>query len=401
MLSQETKNIIKSTVPVLEVHGVTITSTFYKNLFSKNPSLLNIFNHANQRQGNQQTALANSILAAAQHIDSLEAILPVVKAIGHKHRALGVLPEHYPIVGKELLIAIKEVLGEAATPEILNAWGSAYQVIADVFIQVEKELYAESESGDGAWKGFIDFVVDKKVVESEKITSFYFKKPDGSHVAPFIPGQYISVKIHIGEYDHIRHYSLSSVPISDTYRISIKKENGVDETTNGIVSCYLHNNIKVGDRVQLATPAGSFVIDTSKDTPLLLLCGGIGISPLLSMLETTLEKQPNRKVTFITSNKNAKLQAFKGELKKLSNTPNCKVFIGYSSPNPLEECDFTGKLTQEILEGFIQKDEIPTTDVFICGPLSYMKSMNNVVSAMGYSADKINYEVFGPLAPLK
>ena len=131
MLSQETINIIKSTVPVLEEHGKTITTVFYKNMFAEHPELLNIFNHANQSQGRQQTALANTVYAAAANIDNLEAIVPAVIQIGHKHRSLGILPEHYPIVGEHLLGAIKEVLGDAATPEIIDAWADAYGVIAD------------------------------------------------------------------------------------------------------------------------------------------------------------------------------------------------------------------------------------------------------------------------------
>lgn len=123
MLSQKTIDVIKSTVPVLEVHGTTITTVFYKNLFEAHPELLNIFNHANQKKGRQQNALANTVLAAAKHIDQLETIIPVVKQIAQKHRSLAVKAEHYPIVGEYLLGAIKEVLQDAATEEILQAWG--------------------------------------------------------------------------------------------------------------------------------------------------------------------------------------------------------------------------------------------------------------------------------------
>lgn len=150
MLDQQTIAIIKSTVPILQVHGTTITTTFYGMLFENHPELLNIFNHANQRQGRQQTALANAVLAAAMNIDQLGNILPVVKQIAEKHRALGVLPEHYPIVGETLLAAIGQVLGDAATPEIIDAWAKAYGVIADAFIGVETEKYREAAEAPGA-----------------------------------------------------------------------------------------------------------------------------------------------------------------------------------------------------------------------------------------------------------
>ncbi|MGZ4134492.1 MAG: globin domain-containing protein, partial [Tumebacillaceae bacterium] len=138
MLSPKTIEIIKSTVPVLEVHGTAITKRFYQMLFTNHPELLNIFNHANQAQGRQQNALAGAVYAAAANIDNLAAIIPVVKQIGHKHRSLGILPEHYPIVGETLLAAIKDVLGDAATDEIINAWAEAYGVIAGAFIGIEK-----------------------------------------------------------------------------------------------------------------------------------------------------------------------------------------------------------------------------------------------------------------------
>ena len=138
-LNQETMDIIKATVPVLEEHGTAITSRFYQLMFKDHPELKNIFNQTNQRKGDQPKALANTVYAAAVHIDNLEAILPVVKQIAQKHRALNIKPEHYPIVGKYLLMGIKDVLGDAATDDIIDAWAKAYGVIADVFILLKKK----------------------------------------------------------------------------------------------------------------------------------------------------------------------------------------------------------------------------------------------------------------------
>ena len=141
MLSQKTIDIIKSTVPVLREHGVEITTTFYKRMFENNPEVKAMFNMAKQESGEQPKALAMTVLAAAQNIDNLDALLPAVKKIGSVHVNANVKPEHYPIVGKNLLLAIKEVLGDAATDEVLEAWGNAYEVIAKIFIDVEKEVY--------------------------------------------------------------------------------------------------------------------------------------------------------------------------------------------------------------------------------------------------------------------
>lgn len=142
MLSQKTIDIVKSTVPVLKEHGMEITTTFYKTMFKNNPEVKSMFNMNKQESGEQPKALAMTILEAAQNIDNLEVLLPAVKKIGQIHVNTNVKPEHYPIVGKNLLLAIKEVLGDAATDEVLQAWSEAYEVISQVFIDVEKDIYS-------------------------------------------------------------------------------------------------------------------------------------------------------------------------------------------------------------------------------------------------------------------
>lgn len=141
MLNQKTIDIVKSTAPALKEHGMEITTVFYKTMFENNPEVKGMFNMDKQKSGAQPKALAMTILAAAQNIDNLEALLPAVKKIGQVHINTNVKPEHYPIVGKNLLLAIKEVLGDAATDEVLSAWGEAYEEIAQVFIDIEKDIY--------------------------------------------------------------------------------------------------------------------------------------------------------------------------------------------------------------------------------------------------------------------
>ena len=144
MLSKNTIEIVKSTVPVLKEHGVEITTTFYKNMFANHEEIKGMFNMAKQESGEQPKALAMTILAAAQNIDNLEALLPAVKNIAGAHVNSKVKAEHYPIIGKNLLEAIKEVLGDAATEDVINAWAEAYEVIGKVFIDVEKDLYLKN-----------------------------------------------------------------------------------------------------------------------------------------------------------------------------------------------------------------------------------------------------------------
>ena len=136
MLSQKTIEVVKSTVPVLKEHGLEITKTFYKRMFENNPEIKAMFNMDKQESGEQPKALAMTILAAAQNIDKLEVLLPAVKKVGAVHVNSKVKPEHYPIIGENLLLAIKEVLGDAATEDVLNAWGEAYGVISKLFIDI-------------------------------------------------------------------------------------------------------------------------------------------------------------------------------------------------------------------------------------------------------------------------
>lgn len=140
MLDQKVIDIVKSTVPVLKERGVEITTKFYEIMFKNNPEVRPLFSDEKQKSGSQAKALAMSVLAAAQNIDNLEGILPVVERIGAVHVNAKVFPEHYPIVGKNLLLAFKEVLGDAATDEIIDAWAKAYDVIAKVFIDVEEGI---------------------------------------------------------------------------------------------------------------------------------------------------------------------------------------------------------------------------------------------------------------------
>ena len=119
-----------------------------RNCSFNNPEVKEMFNMDKQESGEQPKALAMTILAAAQNIDNLEVLLPAVKKIGNIHVNSNVKPEHYPIVGKNLLLAIKEVLGDAATEDVLNAWAEAYEVIAKVFIDVEKDMYIDQVCRD-------------------------------------------------------------------------------------------------------------------------------------------------------------------------------------------------------------------------------------------------------------
>lgn len=402
MLQARTIEIIKSTVPVLEVHGEAITSRFYEMLFEKHPELLNIFNHANQKKGRQQAALANAVYAAAANIDKLETIIPVVKQIAHKHRSLGVKPEHYPVVGENLLLAIKDVLGSAATDEIINAWAEAYGVIADAFIGVERDMYQEAEQQKGGWEGFRSFVVTRKVEESSVITSFYLKPQDGGEIADYQPGQYVSVRMEIpGEKNtHIRQYSLSDSPGKEHYRISVKKESGLN-SPDGVVSVYLHEGVKEGDVLHLSAPAGDFYLDMHSDKPIVLISGGVGLTPMISMLKSAAEKQPEREVTFIHAAINGQFHALKEEVKKIAeDAESISTYFVYEKP--LQE-DFGYDQTGYIDASWLRK-VLPLNkqaEYYFCGPIPFMRAINHALQQLNIPKENIHFEFFGPASDLE
>lgn len=186
-LTDQQKDLIKACVPALQEHGVEVAKIFYTNMLRENPPLREIFNKANQVHQHQPRALAASVYAYAANIDNLATLGDAVELIANKHASLYVRPEQYEIVGKYLLAAMKEVLGDAVTPELLEAWKVAYGDLADIFIKREGELYKNAHG----WTDWRDFRIAKKEKEGDEITSFYLEPVDESvkPLPPFLPGQ--------------------------------------------------------------------------------------------------------------------------------------------------------------------------------------------------------------------
>src|SRR5690606_31266607 len=192
-----------------------------------------------------------------------------LRNIAHKHASLDVRPDQYPIVGEHLLGAIKDVLGEAASESVLSAWAQAYESLADMLIQIERELREQSAQQSGGWTSWRSFIVRDKRPESDVITSFVLEPADGGPVMNFEPGQYISIAVQVPSLglQQIRQYSLSDAPNGRTYRISVKREDGGPHPP-GYVSSLLHNHVNAGDEVKLAAPYGNFYIDVNATTPI-------------------------------------------------------------------------------------------------------------------------------------
>ncbi len=391
MLSDNTKEIIAATLPAVKENARNITEVFYPLMFERYPQVKAYFNEAHQAQGTQRQALANAVVAYAGNLDRLELLGDAVSLIVHKHASLNILPEHYPIVGECLLAAIKEVFGDVATDEVLSAWGEAYQQLADILITAEEGVYRANEQLPGGWRGEREFTLTKKQRESEVITSFYFEPTDGKAVAAFKPGQYITVILEIDGETTRRNYSLSDSPEQPYYRISVKRESG------GRVSNYLHDQLQPGDTVRLTPPCGDFVL-TESDRPLVLLSGGVGITPTISMLRPALAS--GREVHFIHGALNSRAHAFKDTIDQLGQEfSNLHTSYCYSEPLPGDTGVASGFLDQTRLEALLPLKNNP--DVFFLGPRAFMQSCNKSLSALNIPKDRMHYEFFGPLEALE
>ena len=397
MASKKTIEIVKSTAPVLQEHGETITKVFYKLLFEKHPELRDVFNMSHQEKGSQQKVLANAIFQYACHIDKLELLGDAVESIAQKHTSLSIPKEAYPIVGANLLEAIKIVLGDAATPEIMEAWAEAYGDLAVIFVNKEEGIYSSREKSVGGYRGTKAYVVTNKVKESDVVTSFYLKRKDGVSVPKFKAGQYIALTIEIPNTDHkhTRNYSLSDSSDKDYLRLSIKKEAG---NPDGIVSNYLHSNVIVGATLDLGMPSGEFILKESKH-PLVLISGGIGITPILSMYKEAAKKE-GQEIIFIQCVLNSNTHAFADEVNELL-TGHSKSVVIYSSPleNDVlgEHYDYTGYLSESILKDL---NISSASDFYFCGPTPFMSNALNILSHLKVNEENINYEFFGPVEEL-
>ncbi|CRN06909.1 UNVERIFIED_ORG: nitric oxide dioxygenase [Pseudomonas parafulva] len=391
MLNAEQRAIIKATVPLLETGGEALTTHFYQMMLNEYPEVRPLFNQAHQASGDQPRALANGVLMYARHIDQLEQLGGLVGQIINKHVALQILPEHYPIVGRCLLRAIEEVLGtDIATAEVIDAWGAAYGQLADILIGAEENLYKQKEEADGGWRGAREFRLARRVEESLEIVSFYFAPVDGKPVLKAEPGQYIGLRLMIDGAEQRRNYSLSALCDGREYRISVKRE------SDGKVSSYLHDHLRVGDTLELFPPAGDFTLAAS-DRPLVLISGGVGITPTLAMLEAALPT--GRPVHFIHCARNGQVHAFREWLDtQAAQHPQLKRFYCYAEADEAAHADAVGLLNQHLLGEWLPRER--DVDAYFLGPKPFMAAVKRQLLALGVPEQQTRYECFGPAASL-
>ncbi|KZN49290.1 NO-inducible flavohemoprotein [Pseudoalteromonas luteoviolacea] len=383
MLSTQTIKLVKDTIPLLANAGPAVTDHFYKRMFSHNPELLDVFNISNQKTGKQQFALFNALAAYATHIDNPAVLAQAIERINHKHASLNILPEHYPIVGTHLLATLQEMFPNECTPEIIDAWAQAYGALADLFITQEEAIYQNNEHKSGGWRGRRRFEITKIVQESEVIKSFYLTPLDKRPVASYQAGQYLAVDCEIqgSENRQIRQYSLSQSSQSDHYRISVKKE--------GLVSNYLHT-LEQGDEIDAYPPAGDFVLLAS-DAPKVFISAGVGITPMMAMLQTIKSNASNTPCWFLhaarTHAEHAfydNVEAFKPQVSSLQS----HYWIENNAIGHREGRMYLAEISSEL--------PIETGEFYLCGPSAFMAFIKTQLIDLGVDDSRILYEVFGP-----
>ena len=383
MLTKQQIELVKATVPVLREHGVALTSHFYKRMLSHNPELMQVFNMGHQRAGFQQQALAGAVLAYAENIENLPSLLGAVAHIANKHVSVGIRAEHYPIVGKHLIASIKEVLGDAATPELIDAWTAAYMQLADVLIGAEKAIYDKNAVAEGGWTGWRFFKVAEKSKQTDNVTSFKLVPVDNGKMPEVKAGQYISVRVFVKGQDLIQPRQYTVVKADATsLTIAVKKVEAVEKSPAGMVSNTLHNDINEGDVVEVSFPVGEFNLPEGNGE-LCLLSAGIGITPLFAMLKEAVQKDPTRKISFVHVCKNKEAIPFREELALVVKEGNASFEVFETSEH--------GRPSEDFFKSLVSQG----ADYCICGPVPFMKLAASELVKNGVAENKIHAEKFG------
>lgn len=379
MLTDAQKSVITATVPVLAEHGVALITHFYGRMLKYNPELQQVFNITHQRTGHQARALASAVLAYAQHIDNPAVLQKAVTHIAHKHVSVGIRAEHYPIVGHHLIESIREVLGEAASPSIIEAWTAAYEQLAQIMIAAEGTLYSEAACSQGGWSGWRSFVITEKCSETDDVVSLLLKPVDGGSVMAVKPGQYVSVRLFLREENMVqpRQYTVTQSG-TNHLRITVKHVSAQGSKPEGMVSKALHAS-PVGTVVDVSAPAGELTLPEGR-TPVVFISAGIGVTPIVAMLKTIEE---TREVVHLHVCRTSNDFVLRNEVEAAMEGRDCRT---------LHVCYTQGKGRPDVATyGTLVR---PEADYVICGPDGFMKDVVHTLTGQGVPADKLHIERF-------
>jgi nitric oxide dioxygenase len=391
VLSEQSVPVVRATLPAVGAAIGDITTLFYRKLFDAHPELLrDLFNRGNQANGEQQRALAGSIAAFAGMLVERPDARPdvMLSRIAHKHASLGITSDQYKIVHRHLFAAIAEVLGDAVTPEVAAAWDEVYWLMANALVALEARLYQQAGVAEGeVWRRM---EVVERCEESPDAVSLVLRPADGLPARPFRPGQYVSVRSLLPDGSRqIRQYSLSAAPGRTDRRITVKRVQG-DGRPDGEVSSWLHTRVREGDVLTVSAPFGDLAL-AGDDGPLLLASAGIGVTPMLAMLDHLAAAGATRPVTVVHADRTPASHAHRQEqLDLIRALPGAKLHLWYEEPgdDAPEASDGRADIAGlELPEGLT---------VYLCGPVPFMRAVRGDLLRRGVPAEAVHYEVFGP-----
>lgn len=244
-----------------------------------------------------------------------------------------------------------------------------------------------------AWSGFRRLRVAAIEPECDAVISIRLEDADGARLPAPRPGQYLTLRIHLGEGQRpvLRNYSLSGPPDAGSYRITVKREPA------GVGSGHLHASVAVGDRLDVAAARGTFTLDATP-APVLLISAGIGATPVLAMLHALVRDRAQREVWWLHTARSGRDHPFAAEARTLlASLPNTRAHVSYSRPGPndLEGRDFdrAGRLTASVLA---ELEPPRDAEAYVCGPAPFMEDISAALVAIGVDASCIHTETFGP-----
>ena len=277
-------------------------------------------------------------------------------------------------------------------PALSHGWKGSFE-----------ERLAKAETAAEAPQGFRSFVVDRKVPESTSITSFYLVPEDAQPLAEFLPGQFLTFTLTIPGQSKplIRTYSLSDSPTPAYYRISIKREPAPADQPDappGVSSTYFHDHVEMGTKLIVGPPRGKFHLDAASERALVLLSGGVGLTPMISMMNAVLQRGGKRRVWFIHGTRNGREYAMAEHVRRVATeNEHVQAHIRYSRSNPddVEGRDYhsAGHGEIDLLKQILPFDDY---EFYLCGPTPFTKSLYCGLLSLGISESRIHYEFFGP-----
>ena len=260
----------------------------------------------------------------------------------------------------------------------------------------------EAEQAQAGWNGFRKFAVVRKVAECEDVHAFYLKPHDGRPLPAFKPGQYLTFQLDVPGRDKplIRCYSLSDCP-KDYYRVTIKKEKAPPDKPDvppGAGSSYFCDTLKEGDILNVKAPTGHFYLDMTKQNPVVLIAGGVGITPMLCMANAIAASGTKREAWFFFGVRNQREHIHKAELEQLATeNENIHLHVCYSKPDEQaikgRDYQHEGRVSIELLKELLPSNNF---EYYLCGNGAFMKSITDGLEAWGVPDKDVYFEAFGP-----